>query len=210
LRDIRVCYASLMSGIKTWDQMMARKEFLIGNTAKGSNAYVNGAILRKVFHAPLRQISGYPGSNEGRLAMERGELEGNCGSWSAIPQDWIANNRINVLVRFSPKRPADMAASVPYVADLATTQEQRDLLAILNGAGELGRPFIVARAVPAERVQMLRAALAATLNDATFLAEANKQSLPLDPVNGDEAEAIIAKMYAAPPELARKVKDVLD
>jgi tripartite-type tricarboxylate transporter receptor subunit TctC len=210
LRDIRVCYASVVSGIKTWDQMMARKEFLIGNTAKGSNAYVNGAILRKVFHAPVRQISGYPGSNEGRLAMERGELEGNCGSWSAIPQDWIANSRINTLVRFSPKRPADMPANVPYVADLAATQDERDLLAVLNGSGELGRPFIVARVVPADRVRLLRTAFAATLEDATFLAEAQKQSLPLDPVSGNEAEAIIARMYAAPPELARKVKDVLD
>src|SRR5215510_2802890 len=49
LRDIRICYASTVSGIKTWQEMMARKEFLIGNTARGSNAYVNGAIRRKVF-----------------------------------------------------------------------------------------------------------------------------------------------------------------
>src|SRR5882757_7758874 len=86
LRDIRICYASTASGVRTWDAMMKRKEFLIGNTARGSNAYVNGAILRKVFVAPVRQISGYPGSNEQRLALERGELEGNCGSWTAIPQ----------------------------------------------------------------------------------------------------------------------------
>jgi len=38
LRDIRICYASTVSGIKTWQEMMARKEFLIGNTARGSNA----------------------------------------------------------------------------------------------------------------------------------------------------------------------------
>ena len=98
LRDIRICYASTVSGIKSWQEMMARKEFLIGNTARGSNAYVNGAILRKVFRAPVRQISGYPGSNEQRLALERGELEGNCGSWTAIPQDWIVNHKINALL----------------------------------------------------------------------------------------------------------------
>src|SRR5262249_5218782 len=64
MRDIRICYASTVSGINTWQEMMERNEFLIGNTARGSNAYVNGAILRKVFGAPVRQISGYPGSNE--------------------------------------------------------------------------------------------------------------------------------------------------
>jgi tripartite-type tricarboxylate transporter receptor subunit TctC len=210
LRDIRICYAWAATGIKTWDDMMKRKEFLIGATAKGSNAYVNGAILRKVFNAPVRQIAGYPGSNEQRLALERGELEGNCGSWSAMPQDWLTHDKINPLVRFSPQRPADMAPGVPFIGDLATTSEQKDLLAVLNAAAELGRPFIVAKTVPPERVNVLRAAFRAALDDQAFRAEAQAQSLPLDPVPGEEAAAIINKIYSAPPELARKVKDVLE
>ncbi|HEY7301405.1 MAG TPA: hypothetical protein VH684_26235 [Xanthobacteraceae bacterium] len=210
LRDVRVCYASVASGVRTWDEMMKRREFLIGNTAKGSNAYVNGAILRKVFRAPLRQISGYPGSNEQRLALERGEVEGNCGSWSAIPQDWIINHRINVLVRFSPKRPADMPASVPYVVDLAKTKEQRDLLLVLNGPSEVGRPLVVAKEVAPERVAILRSAVEEMLRDQNFLNEAEKQNLPLDPVTAVEAEQIIKSIYAASPELARKVKDVIE
>src|SRR5882672_10467083 len=210
LRDIRICYAWGATGIKTWDDMMKRKEFLIGTTAKGSNAYVNGAILRKIFNAPVRQIAGYPGSNEQRLALERGELEGNCGSWSAMPQDWLAHDRFNPLVRFSPKRPPDMPESVPFISDLATTAEQKDLLAVLNASAELGRPFIVAKTVPRERVNVLRAAFRAALKDEAFLAEARAQSLPLDPVPGEEAAAIINKIYSASPELARKVKDVLE
>jgi tripartite-type tricarboxylate transporter receptor subunit TctC len=210
LRDVRICYAWAATGIKTWDDMMRRKEFLIGATAKGSNAYVNGAILRKVFNAPVRQIAGYPGSNEQRLALERGELEGNCGSWSAMPQDWLLHDKISPLVRFSPKRPADMPPSVPFISDLATTAEQKDLLAVLNAAAELGRPFIVAKTVPPERVNVLRAAFRAALDDEAFRAEAQAQSLPLDPVPGEEAAAIINKIYSAPPELARKVKDVLE
>jgi tripartite-type tricarboxylate transporter receptor subunit TctC len=188
LRDIRICYASTVSGIKTWQEMMARK----------------------VFRAPVRQISGYPGSNEQRLALERGELEGNCGSWTAIPQDWIVNHKINALLRFSPKRPADMPASVPFVNDLASTQDQKDLLDVLNGSGELGRPFIVARSVPAERVTVLRTAFEAIVKDESFLNDAQKQNLLLDPVTGEEAEKIIATIYAASPELTRRVKDVLE
>jgi tripartite-type tricarboxylate transporter receptor subunit TctC len=210
LRDIRICYAWGATGIKTWDDMMRRKEFLIGTTAKGSNAYVNGAILRKIFNAPVRQIAGYPGSNEQRLALERGELEGNCGSWSAMPQDWLLHDKINPLVRFSPKRPPDMPPSVPFISDLATTAEQKDLLAVLNASAELGRPFMVAKAVPPQRVNVLRAAFRAALDDEAFRAEAQAQSLPLDPVPGEEAAAIIAKIYSASPELARKVKDVLE
>jgi len=210
LRDIRVCYAWAATGIKNWQDMMARRQFLIGTTAKGSQAYVNGAILRKIFNAPVRQIAGYPGSAEQRLALERGELEGNCASWSSIPQDWLAEHKINPLVRFSPKRPADMPADVPYIVDLATTKEEKDILTILAAPGELGRPLVVAKAVPSERVRILRAAFEATLRDDAFLADAQKQSLPVDPVTGEEAENIIATIYAAPPDLAKKVKTVVE
>jgi tripartite-type tricarboxylate transporter receptor subunit TctC len=189
---------------------MRRKEFLIGTTAKGSNAYVNGAILRKVFNAPVRQIAGYPGSNEQRLAIERGELEGNCGSWSAMPQDWLVHDKINPLVRFSRTRPADMPERVPFIEDLVTTSEQKALLEVLDAAAELGRPFIVAKSVPPARVSVLRTAFRAALDDAAFRTEAQVQSLPLDPVAGEEASSIINQIYAAPPDLARKVKEVLE
>ena len=210
LRDIRICYAWHGTGIKTIADALNRKEFLIGVTAKGSNAYVNGAILRNVLKVPVRQIAGYPGSAEQRMALERGELEGNCGSWTAMPPEWLAQKKINPLLRFSQKRPDDMDPSVPYVADLAKTQEDKGVVDILNSPGELGRPFIVAKQVPADRVKALRAALEATLKDEAFLAEAKKQHLLLDPVEGEEAEKIMAGIYAAPPDLIRKAKAVLD
>jgi hypothetical protein len=34
--------------------------------------------------------------------------------------------------------------------------------------------------------------------------------MPLEPVAGEEAAAIINQIYSAPPELARRVKDVLE
>ena len=100
-REVTICYAWHATGIKTLKDMLARKEFLIGLTAKGSAVYANGRALQKLFNAPIRQIAGYPGSNEQRIAVERGELEGACASWSAIPQDWIGNQQINPLVRFA-------------------------------------------------------------------------------------------------------------
>jgi tripartite-type tricarboxylate transporter receptor subunit TctC len=210
LRDIRLCYAWAATGIRTFDDLMARREFVIGTTAKGSNAYVNGAILQRILNAPVRQIAGYPGSNEERLAVERGELDGGCGSWSALPPDWIASHRINPLVSFSQKQPADMPAGVPFAGDLVRDEAQKQVLALLDAAGELARPLIVAKDVPAARIGTLRAALAATLADADFLADARRQALPLDPVSGEEAERIHGAIDAAAPDLARRVRDVLE
>jgi tripartite-type tricarboxylate transporter receptor subunit TctC len=209
-REVTICYAWHATGIKTWDDMMKRKEFLVGLTAKGSAVYANGAALRRIFNAPVRQIPGYPGSNEQRLAVERGELEGACASWSAIPQEWIAAGKINVLARFAPQRPADMPASAPYVNDLATTQVQKDVLDVLNAPGQLGRPIIAAKEVPRARMQVLISAFAKTLKDPALLAEAQKQSLPIELFSAAESEKIIAKIYSASPDLVRMVKDVID
>jgi tripartite-type tricarboxylate transporter receptor subunit TctC len=208
-REVTFCYAWHATGIKGWNDMMARKEFLLGLTAKGSAVYANAAALRRIFKAPIRQIAGYPGSNEQRLALERGEIEGLCASWSAIPQDWIAGNKIAPLARFAPQRPADMP-DTPYVNDLATTREQKDILAILNAPGQLGRPFIVTKEAPRARVQVLRSALAETLKDPALLADAKKQSLAIELFSAAESEKIVNTVYSASPDLVRRFKAVYD
>ena len=83
--DYRVCYGFGPTGVKTWDDMMGRKAFILGATGKSAGNYINGAVLRQVFNAPVRQILGFPGSAEQRIAIERGELDGDCGSISSIP-----------------------------------------------------------------------------------------------------------------------------
>jgi hypothetical protein len=59
-------------------------------------------------------------------------------------------------------------------------------------------------------VQVLTAALAASLKDPALLAEARKQSLPIELFSAAESEKIIRTIYSASPDLVRKVKDVYD
>jgi tripartite-type tricarboxylate transporter receptor subunit TctC len=208
-REVTICYAWHATGIKAFEDLQSRKEFLIGLTAKGSAVYANGRALQKLFNAPIRQIAGYPGSNEQRLAVERGELDGACASWSAIPQDWARNRLINPLVRFAATQPPDMPPT-PYVNDLAKTDQDRALLDILNAPGELGRPFIMAQDVPRERVRTLTTAFERALKDEALLAEARDQSLPIELFGADESEKIIHTLYGASPELIRRLKDVVE
>src|SRR5579859_3449149 len=183
--DYRVCYGYGDKGISSWDQLMhGGKQFIIGSTGKGSGNYINGAILRMVFHAPVKQILGFPGSAEQRLAIERGELDGDCGSWTSIPVDWVANNKINPFVRFSPDRPAYIPESARYAGDFAKTPDQKALVELLSSGDQVGRPFIMSKRVPADRVAIIRAAFDATMQDAAFLAEAKKQNLTVEPSTG--------------------------
>ena len=206
--DYRVCYAWGATGVKNWDDMMKREKFVLGSTGKGSGNYINGAILRKVFKAPVKQILGFPGSAEQRLAIERGELDGDCGSWTSIPVDWVKNNKINTFVRFSPNRPPYIPESARYIGEFAKTADQKNLVELLSSGDQIGRPFIMSKKVPAEHVAIMRAAFDAAVKDPAFVADAKKQNLTVDPATGADCEKIVAKIDKASPQLVAEAKTI--
>jgi tripartite-type tricarboxylate transporter receptor subunit TctC len=208
--DFRVCYGYGPNGVKSWDDMMHRKEFVLGSTARGSGNYINGATLREVFHAPIKQILGFPGSAEQRLAIERGELDGDCGSYSSVPIEWIRDGSAHPFVRFTEQRPPEIPESAVYVGTFAKTDEQRQLLDVLDASDEVGRPFIMSKQVPAERVAIIRKAFNETMQDKDFRADMEKQQLPVNPITGDEAETIVTKMMGAPPAVVAKAKAIYE
>ncbi len=208
--DFRVCYGFGPNGVKSWDDMMRRKEFILGSTARGSGNYVNGATLRQVFHAPVKQILGFPGSAEQRIAIERGELDGDCGSFSSIPAAWLNERKVHPFIRFTEKRPPEIPESAIFINTFAKTEEQKQLLDVLNAADLVGRPFIMSKQVPAERVAMMRKAFNETMQDKAFLADMEKQQLPVNPLTGEEAEATIGKMMNASPVIAAKAKAIYE
>jgi tripartite-type tricarboxylate transporter receptor subunit TctC len=209
-RDLRACYAWAATGIKTWDDLRKYKQFNIGAPAPGTSSYINAAVLKNMFGIAVRHVTGYAGSAEQRLAIERGELDGDCGAWSSVPPDWIGNKKVNPVVSFSPLPIPGLPAGVPFVGDLATSQEAKDLLGILMTADALGRPFVVSKQVPADRLAVLRAAFDATMKDAEFLAETEKSDLPVvGPITGAEAERIVASIYAASPALIARAQAIV-
>jgi tripartite-type tricarboxylate transporter receptor subunit TctC len=209
-RDLRACYAWAATGIRTWDDLRKYKQFNIGAPAPGTSSYINAAVLKNMFGIAVRHVTGYAGSAEQRLAIERGELDGDCGAWSSVPPDWIGNKKVNPVVSFSPLPIPGLPAGVPFVGDLAPSQEAKDLLGILMTADALGRPFVASKQVPADRLAVLRAAFDATMKDAQFLAETEKSDLPVvGPIAGPEAERIVASIYAASPALIARAQAIV-
>ena len=208
--DYRVCYGYGDKGPKTWDEMMHRKEFILGSTGKASGNYINGATLRDVFHAPVKQILGYPGSAEQRLAIEQGALDGDCGSYSSIPLEWIDKKMAHAFVRFTNDRPAEVPESAAYIGNFASSDEQRTLLNLLNGGDEVGRPFIMSKDVPADRLAIIRKAFDDTMKDPAFLADMDKQQLPVHPLSGVEAQKIVNELMAVPAAIVAQAKPLYE
>lgn len=207
--DIRVCYIWHERGVKGWDDLTKRDQITYGATSKGSGSYLDSAVLKNVFNLPVKQIIGYPGSAEQRIAIERGELDGDCGSWESIPENWKRDNKI-VVTHFNSKTRAE-GIDAPFILDLAETEEQKKVLNLILSVNEIFRPFVVSPEIPQDRLAALREALWATVQDKTFLAEAERAKRSINgPVRGEEADKIVAEMYKTSPELVKKAAAAIE
>ena len=208
--DLRVCYAWHATGVKSWADLMKRDVFNIGTQQTGSSSYNNAATLKNLYGAKIKIITGYPGSAEERLAIERGELDGGCGAWSSNPPAWLAENKITPIVKFTPDAIPNLQAGVPYAGDLLKNDDDRTVLKLLTGADQLGRPYVASKSVPADRIASLRKGFDAAIKDPQFVAEAAKADLPIiGSLDGATSEKLIREIYNAPPRLIEKAKETV-
>jgi tripartite-type tricarboxylate transporter receptor subunit TctC len=207
--DLRVCYLWHSVGVRNWQDLAAQKEVVFAASAVGTAGNVDTAMLRELFGIKLREVDGYPGSADKRLAVEKGEVDGDCGGWTSMPQDWLRDGKVDVVVRLSPARLPDMDPKIPFAGDLLKDQRDREIFNFLMAPEKLGRLFLVSGRVPAERVAALRKAFAGMVADPAFLDEAEKLRLTVTPMSGEEVARDIAALYAAPSDLVAKVKAIV-
>ncbi|MFM2129894.1 MAG: hypothetical protein RL477_1440 [Pseudomonadota bacterium] len=198
--DARVCYAWHTNGVKTIDDLLKRKQFATGHTGKDASNYIDAAILKNVFGAPLKQIVGYPGSAEQRMGVERGELDGDCGGYEGIPDDWIKGKKVNIFIRISSVKLPGLE-NVPFAGDLVTG-EKRQIVNLLTSHSEIFRPMIVSKATPADRLAVLRKAMWDMVNGKPFLDDARRSGRTvISPLRGEDVEKMIADLYKTPAKL---------
>jgi tripartite-type tricarboxylate transporter receptor subunit TctC len=208
--DPEFCFLPKKMGVATFDQVKARGHLVLGITSSGTANDIVQRIMKSVLGVDLKQISGYPGSTEVKLAMERGEVDGTCGAWSEVPPDWEQHGEIVPYMNFGSFRPANMPKNVPFARDYAKTERDRAIIDALMGASIIGRPFIVSHSVPAERVAILRKAFDETVKDPAFLADAEKLRMPVSPKTAAEARAIVEHVYAAPDDVAQAARRIME
>jgi tripartite-type tricarboxylate transporter receptor subunit TctC len=208
-RDLRACYAWGPTGIKSMDDLKKAKQFNMGAPAPGTSNFLNAAVIKNMFGIAVHHVMGYPNSSAQRLAIERGELDGDCGAWSSIPPEWLSGNKINPIVNFSPVPVPGLGANVPFVGDLAPTPEDKAVLDVLLAPDALGRPFVASKQVPPDRLAGIRKAFDATVKDAQFLAETEKMDFQVaGPIGGLEAEKLVGSIYGSPPAVIARAQAV--
>ena len=205
-KDTSLCVTWGKSAIKTWDDFLA-KPSTFGGEGAGADPDVFTRLYKNVFGAKVRLVTGYPGTNDVSLAMERQEIDGFCGlSWStlkSIHPDWLNNKSINIIVQAGLRKEPQLP-DVPLATDLARTQEQQQIVKLVLVSQEMARPFAAPPGLPADRRAALLAAFDQTMKDQAFLAEARMQGLDVDPVSAQDIDALLEEAYATPKSVTDK------
>jgi tripartite-type tricarboxylate transporter receptor subunit TctC len=207
---IEVTFTWKTSKAKTIDDAR-HHEIPVAGTGPGSPSEGFPKLLNAFTGTRFKIISGYPGSNQGMMAMERGEVDGGFTSWNTLKrtkQEWIANHDINLLVQYALERSPDLS-DVPNVVETGLTPEGREALAFFASGGAVGRSIIAPPGMPAERVTILRRAFDATLKDPDFVAEIEKSGSEFQPAPGEALQKIAVDTANAPRAVIERTEAVL-
>ncbi len=207
--DVAYCGVWQSQGVPATFNEMLTKPSIFGGGAVAAITFQHPMVLKNVLHANIRVIQGYAGTRDINLAMQRGEVNGTCGLFGSSIKSSFAEDvkvgRLKIVIQMGNKKSSEFG-EVPSVFDHAKTDEDRAVLDVHFGQLLLGRPLAGPPGIPADRLQALRGALAATVKDKGFLAEANKVGLDIDPATPAEVENLLKHFAAFPPEVFRKAK----
>jgi tripartite-type tricarboxylate transporter receptor subunit TctC len=208
-----LCVARTDAPVKSFADALGR-ELIVGATNEGGSSRDFTAMLDNLLGAKLRIVTGYPGSNEMLLALERNEVQGVCGlGWSSIaPQRTrlLDSGLARVLVQLATTgHPELNRMGVPLAIDFTKSEDDRKVMELVFSQLIFGRPFILPPGVPAERIAALRRAFMAALQDKGAVAEAHGMQLDLDPLSGEAVQAEVAKAYGMPARIVERAKQSL-
>jgi tripartite-type tricarboxylate transporter receptor subunit TctC len=212
-KDVSVCAFMASTGIRTWADMQTKRS-IIAATGGGAESDIFPTVLRNLFNLPLKLVTGYPGSTEMILAMERHEADGRCGwSWTSLlsrSKAMLDSGTINLTLQIALEKDKHPAlAQVPLLLDLVDDPAKKAAVKLIVARQAIARPFAAPPGIPAERARALREAFDATMKDPEFLAETKRQTLDVDPATGAETEALIREVYNSPPEAVKLATEAL-
>ena len=211
-RDTQITYVWHTAPIKNLADLM-KTEVVVGATTPGTTQFEYPLVAAKLLGLKYKLISGYKGTTDIHLAMERGELQGmGSNAWlslKALNSDWIREGKVIPIVHFNFERHPDLP-HVPTIFDATKTDSDRQAMALMVGRLEYGRPFFLPPGVALERVAYMRRAFDATMKDKAFLAEAARAQIDVDAITGERVHELIDKAMQTPPEVVKRVREALE
>ena len=206
--DASTCFAWHTARVKTFNDLL-EQELIVGATGSIGDAVSFPRLLNAVLKTKFKVITGYPGSNEAMLAIERGETQGFCSmgfpTLEIARPDWLRDKKVNVLVQLGLQKNRDHP-EVPLALEFAKNEADRQAIELIVSPNLFARPFAAPPNVPEERVQALRKAFNATMRSQEYLAETETRKIHVQLVTGEEIDSVLRKIYAMPRDVVTRVR----
>jgi tripartite-type tricarboxylate transporter receptor subunit TctC len=209
--DTDLCTFWHAAGVSRFQDLQA-KEVVVGASGSGSQGYSFPHAINSVLHTKMKIVPGYKGTGDRIVALQQGELQGNCGMnastvTSLYPQ-MLADKQLIPIMQ-SGLRPYSALPDVPLTQSFAADESQKRILVTIFSQMDIARVFAAPPGTPADRVATLRTAFMAALRDPGLLADAKKQRLDINPISGQEVAKIVADMADVSDELRGQVRAAL-
>jgi tripartite-type tricarboxylate transporter receptor subunit TctC len=208
--EVLSCGVWHTTGLTHFEEMY-QKEVIFGGSGPAGVTTQHPLVLKNLLGAKAKVITGYAGSKELNLAMQRGEVEGACGlSASSLKTQWREewhDGRLRVLIQMGSHDHPDLEG-VPDIYKFARSDEDLQVLHLLFDQSVIGRVVFAPPAMPRDRLEALRRALAAMLADKDFRADADKAQMEIDPATGPDIESLLQRFFAYPHGIIAKAKAV--
>jgi hypothetical protein len=153
----RVCVSRKDSKIKTFDDARTQKA-AFGGVSTNDSTREYGYMHKKTAGAQYDVVSGYSGTAEIALAMERGEIDGACGwDWASFKSqrpDWIRDNKVNLLLQVGLEPNAELTRmGVPSVFKYVTNEADRKVVELIISQQVFQRSYIAPPGLPVEQLE---------------------------------------------------------
>lgn len=213
-RDL-VLYMNANAPWKSIEDIISAKEApKCGATGTSDLTSILAAIFEETLGAKLQEVRGYPGGVEIDLALEKGEIHcrgtGITTHFAREPYfTWHKTGFDRHILQTGNKkdpRLPDAPTLLELMDKRKTSNFSRSVARAMLVSATLGRPIITTPGTPADRVALLREAIAKTLKDPAVVEEAKKSRLDLEILAGTEVEAQIRDVMGQPKDVIERVK----
>jgi tripartite-type tricarboxylate transporter receptor subunit TctC len=201
------------SGLRTIEDAK-KAEHSVGASGAGSMSAQFPVAANALLGTKFKVIAGYEGGAAMNLAMQRGEVDARAmDTWAgykvSFPQE-LKDGRIIPLLQIGLEKEPDLP-NVPLFHELVRNDPEKYAIAMfITSSLTLSRPVAAPPGTPADRVEILRRAFDATVADADFLADAQRQGLDISPMRGEDVQQIISQILDTPRDIVQKAQAVLE
>ena len=208
--EVSVCGAWKGAPVTTLKGAM-EKELILG-AETNTDIEQFPIVMNNMIGTKFKIITGYKSGTDVNLAMQRGEVQGRCGwSWSSVKSqylDRIKSKDLFLFVQIAFAKHPDLP-DIPLVMDFVKNKDDLQALKIIFARQQFGRPYFAPPGVPPVRVAALRKAFMATMKDAAFVKDIEKQKLELNPLSGEKMQAMVEDLFQSPKAVVQLAQDAL-